>query len=230
MAKPQTPLRDANASAKDAKAKDAALNAAVTQIEREFGAGSVMRLGDKAVDSGRGDPDRRAVARPRARRRRRAARPHRRDLRPRVVGQDDARLPHHRPGSGPRRRLRLRRRRARDRPDLRAAHRRRHRRAAGLPARLRRAGARDRRRPGALGRRRRRRRGLGRGADAARRARGADGGDPGRPPGAADVAGAAQARRQPQPGQDRLPVHEPDPREDRRLLRHARRPSRAAGR
>jgi recombination protein RecA len=48
MAKPQTPLRDANASAKDAKAKDAALNAAVTQIEREFGAGSVMRLGDKA--------------------------------------------------------------------------------------------------------------------------------------------------------------------------------------
>src|SRR5688500_17022794 len=48
MAKPQTPLRDANASAKDAKAKDAALNAAVTQIEREFGAGSVMKLGDKA--------------------------------------------------------------------------------------------------------------------------------------------------------------------------------------
>ena len=35
-------------TAKDAKAKDAALNAAVTQIEREFGQGSVMRLGDKA--------------------------------------------------------------------------------------------------------------------------------------------------------------------------------------
>src|SRR6476469_3384349 len=33
-------------SAKDAKAKDAALAAAVTQIEREFGQGSVMRLGD----------------------------------------------------------------------------------------------------------------------------------------------------------------------------------------
>ena len=48
MAKPQTPLRDANASPKDAKAKDAALNAAMTQIEREFGAGSVMKLGDKA--------------------------------------------------------------------------------------------------------------------------------------------------------------------------------------
>jgi recombination protein RecA len=37
-------LRDT--SAKDAKAKDAALKAAVTQIEREFGQGSVMRLGD----------------------------------------------------------------------------------------------------------------------------------------------------------------------------------------
>ena len=49
----------------------------------------------------------------------------------------------------------------------------------------------------------------------------------GRPAGAADVAGAAQARRQPQPGQHRLPVHEPDPREDRRQLRQ---PGDAAGR
>jgi recombination protein RecA len=46
MAERKTPLKEANA--KDAKAKDAALNAAVTQIEREFGQGSVMRLGDKA--------------------------------------------------------------------------------------------------------------------------------------------------------------------------------------
>src|SRR5829696_1119250 len=36
-------------SAKDLKAKDSALKAAVTQIERDFGAGSVMRLGDKAA-------------------------------------------------------------------------------------------------------------------------------------------------------------------------------------
>ena len=36
-------------SAKDAKARDAALKAAVTQIERDFGAGSVMRMGDKAA-------------------------------------------------------------------------------------------------------------------------------------------------------------------------------------
>jgi recombination protein RecA len=44
MAENKTALKEA--SAKDAKAKDAALDAAVTQIEREFGAGSVMRLGD----------------------------------------------------------------------------------------------------------------------------------------------------------------------------------------
>ncbi len=37
------------ASAKEAKAKDAALQAAVTQIERDFGQGSLMRLGDKGT-------------------------------------------------------------------------------------------------------------------------------------------------------------------------------------
>ena len=44
-AKP-TPIE---AGSKDAKAKDAALKAAVSQIEREFGAGSVMKLGSKTV-------------------------------------------------------------------------------------------------------------------------------------------------------------------------------------
>ena len=39
-------LKDAS---KEAKAKDAALDAAVTQIERQFGAGSVMKLGDDAA-------------------------------------------------------------------------------------------------------------------------------------------------------------------------------------
>jgi recombination protein RecA len=47
MAESKTNLKDA--SAKDAKAKDAALDAAVTQIERQFGAGSVMKLGDKST-------------------------------------------------------------------------------------------------------------------------------------------------------------------------------------
>jgi recombination protein RecA len=36
-------------AAKEAKAKDAALQAAVTQIERQFGQGSVMRLGDESA-------------------------------------------------------------------------------------------------------------------------------------------------------------------------------------
>jgi recombination protein RecA len=47
MAEKKTNLKEAGP--KDAKAKDAALNAAVTQIEREFGAGSVMKLGDQSA-------------------------------------------------------------------------------------------------------------------------------------------------------------------------------------
>jgi recombination protein RecA len=43
------PLKAKDDGAKDAKAKDAALQAAVTQIEREFGQGSLMRLGDKSA-------------------------------------------------------------------------------------------------------------------------------------------------------------------------------------
>src|SRR3989337_1370378 len=37
------------ADAKEAKAKDAALTAAMSQIDKDFGAGSVMRLGEKAA-------------------------------------------------------------------------------------------------------------------------------------------------------------------------------------
>ncbi len=48
----RAPLKEAGATdaakAKEAKAKEAALAAAVTHIEREFGAGSVMKLGDDA--------------------------------------------------------------------------------------------------------------------------------------------------------------------------------------
>src|SRR4051795_6915333 len=47
MAEKKVNLKDA--SAKEAKAKDAALEAAVTQIEREFGEGALMRLGDKGT-------------------------------------------------------------------------------------------------------------------------------------------------------------------------------------
>ena len=87
--------------------------------------------------------DRLALARPRARRRRAAARPRRRGVRPRVVGQDDPRLPRDRRGAAPRRHLRLHRRRARDGSGVRQADRRQHRRAARLAARHGRAGARD---------------------------------------------------------------------------------------
>ena len=48
----RVPLKEAGAkdatSSKEAKAKEAALAAAVTHIEREFGAGSVMKLGDES--------------------------------------------------------------------------------------------------------------------------------------------------------------------------------------
>jgi recombination protein RecA len=47
MAESKAELKDA--SAKEAKARDAALDAAVTQIERQFGQGSVMKLGDESA-------------------------------------------------------------------------------------------------------------------------------------------------------------------------------------
>ena len=53
---------------KAAKARNAALQGALTQIERQFGKGTVMRMGDEGAQVQRQrDPDRRAVARPRAR-------------------------------------------------------------------------------------------------------------------------------------------------------------------
>jgi recombination protein RecA len=47
MAESKTALKDA--SAKDAKAKDAALDAALTHITKEYGEGSMMRLGDRSA-------------------------------------------------------------------------------------------------------------------------------------------------------------------------------------
>ena len=171
------------------------------------------------------DPHGRDLARPRARHRRHATRPHRRGLRPGVLGQDDARLPRDRRGAEARRGLRVHRRRARDGPAVRPEPRREHRRAAGLPARLRRAGTRDRRHAGALRRGRRGGDRLGGGADAAGRARGPDGRPDRRRPGADDEPGDAQARRQPEPDADALPVRQPDPREGRRHVRLARDPA-----
>ena len=66
---------------------------------------------------------------------------------------------------------------------------------------------------------------LGRGADAEGRARGADGRPDGRRAGAHDVPGDAQARRQPEPHADAVHPHQPDPRKGRRDVRLARDPA-----
>ena len=69
------------------KDKEKALDLAVSQIERQFGKGSIMRLGEAHARHGRRvDPDRLDRPGHRARRRRHPARPGHRDLRPRVVG------------------------------------------------------------------------------------------------------------------------------------------------
>ena len=207
--------------------REEALDVALGQIERQFGKGSVMRMSDAAQVAIGAGVDGLALARPRARHRRAPAGPHRRGLRPGVLGEDDARLPRDRRGAAPRRDLRVHRRRARDGPDVRAPDRRQHRRAARLAAGHRRAGARDLRAADPVGRRRRRRDRLGRRADAEGGDRGRDGRQPRRPPGAADEPGAAQARRHAQPHRHDLPLHEPAAREDRR---HVRLPGDDAGR
>ena len=139
--------------------------------------------------------DRLARPRHRARHRRPAARPHRRDLRAGKLGQDDAGAAHGRRGAEEGRHLRLRRRRACARSGLCPQARRRSREPPDLAARYRRAGAGDRRHAGALRRHRRAGRRFGRGADAARRNRRRDGRFAARPAGAADEPGAAQAHR-----------------------------------
>ena len=164
----QSALRLVESSPMQDKEKSKALDAALSQIERAFGKGSIMRLG-KGDEAGRDRDrlDRLARARHRARRRRPAARPGRRDLRAGILGQDHARAARRRRGAEEGRHLRLHRRRARARPDLCPQARRQPRRPADLAARHRRAGARDRRHAGALRRDRRARGRFGRGADAA---------------------------------------------------------------
>ena len=168
-----TPLRVIEGHSMD---KSKALDAALSQIERAFGKGSIMRLGqnDKPVEVG-DRADRLARPRYRPRHRRPAARPHRRDLRAGILRQDDARAARRRRGAEGRRHLRLHRRRARARRELRPQARRQARRPPDLAAGHRRAGAGDRRHAGPLRRDRRARRRLGRGADAAGRDRRRDG-------------------------------------------------------
>ena len=79
--------------------REEALDVALGQIERQFGKGSVMRMGDAAPQVAIGAISTGALSLDLALGiGGRAARPHRRDLRPGVLGQDDARLPRHRRG------------------------------------------------------------------------------------------------------------------------------------
>ena len=174
------------------KALDAALVADRARLRQGLDhAARRQRAGGRDRDRS----DRLARPRHRARRRRPAARPHRRDLRAGKLGQDDAGAAHRRRGPEEGRHLRLRRCRACARSGLCPQARRRSRRPADLAARHRRAGAGDLRHAGALRRDRRAGGRFGRGADAARRNRRRDGRFAARPAGAPDEPGAAQAHR-----------------------------------
>ena len=156
--------------------KEKALEAAISQIERAFGKGSIMRLGQnekavevEAISTGSlgldialgigGLPRGRVVE----------------IYGPEILGQDHAGSACRRRGAEAGRHLRLHRCRACARSGLCAEARRRSRGAADLPARHRRAGARDRRHSGALRRRRRAGDRFGRRSDAQGRARRRDG-------------------------------------------------------
>ena len=202
--------------------REKALETALAQIDRQFGKGSVMRLGSDERAPVEVIPTGIHRARRRTRHRRTSPRPHHRDLRARVVRQDHAHAARDRQRPAGRRHRRVHRRRARARPRLREEARRRHRLPPRLPARHRRAGARDRRHARALRLDRPHRHRLGRGARAARRDRGRDGRLARGPPGPPHVAGAPQAHRWPQPDEHHDDLHQPAAREDRRLLRKPR--------
>ena len=199
--------------------REKALDAALGQIEKQFGKGSVMRMGDNLGDEHRVHPHRCALLGPGAGHRRPAPGSHRGDLRSRVVGEVDAGHARGGRGAAQRRHLRLHRRRARHGPGLRPGHRGQRRRPPHLAAGHRRAGARDRRHADPLRRARRPRHRLGGGPDAAGRDRGGDGRHPRRPPGAAHVPGAAQADGHAVEVQHHRHLHQPAAGKDRRHVR-----------
>ena len=115
------------------QARDKAIDLALAAIDKQFGKGAIMRLGEDPIDREvEVIPTRLARPRHRARHRRPAARPHRRDLRAGVERQDDADAPRRRRGAEARRRVRVHRRRARARRRLRQEARREDRGAARL--------------------------------------------------------------------------------------------------
>ncbi len=196
-----------------------ALDAALSQIERAFGKGSIMRMGARSDEQIDVISVGLARARPGARHRRLPARPDRRDLRPGKLRQDHAGAARHRRSAEARRHLRLHRCRARAGPDLRPQAGRRRGQPAAVPAGWWRAGAGDLRHAGALGRDRHRGDRQRRRPGAAGRAGGRDGRHPCRPACPADEPGAAQAHRQRVQVQDDADLPQPDPVEDRRDVR-----------
>ena len=208
--------------------REKALDAALAQIERNFGKGSVMRLGarsaqpidiiptgsialDVALGIG-GLPRGRVVE----------------IYGPESSGKTTVALHAVANAQQERRAGRVHRRRARAGPGVRQEHRRGHRRAADLPAGHRRAGAGDRRHPDPLRRAGHHRHRLGRGPGAQGRDRGRDGRLARRSAGPPDEPGAAQADRGDQPDQHHGDLHQPAAREGRRDVRlagdHHRRP------
>ena len=87
--------------------EDKELKTALAAIEKEFGKGAIMSLGDMTSTGRRGHLDRVALARHRAGRQGAAARPRDRDLRGRSQRQDDDRAARRRPGPEGRRRGRV---------------------------------------------------------------------------------------------------------------------------
>ena len=189
---------------KDTKEKRKAVDLAVSQIERQFGKGSIMKLGDREGQDIAVISDDLALGRLRPGRRRHPARPGHRDLRPRIVGQDH-------PGAARRRRGPAARAASppsstpstRSTPNTRGSS------ACDVDNLMvsqpdsRRAGAGDHRDPDPLRRRGRRRHRLGRRPRPQGRARRRDGRLARRPAGAPDVPGAAQAHRDRLEEQDR---------------------------
>ncbi len=180
----------------DEKERARALDLALSQIEKQFGKGSILRLGSKdaivpvsVISTGSISLDA-ALGRGRL-----AARPHLRDLRTGIVGQNHHRAAGHRRGAEEGRHRGVHRRGARARPGLCEEAGRGRGQPAGLAAGLRRAGAGDHVAPGRLRADRRAGGGFGGGAGAQGRAGGRDGRQPHGRAGAADVAGAAQADR-----------------------------------
>ena len=207
-----------------------ALDTALGQIEKQFGKGSVMRMGENLTHEHRVDPDRGALPRPGAR----------------IGGLPRGRIVEiYGPESSGKSTLAMHvvaeaqrnggicayidAEHAMD-PVYAAGHRRQRRRPPHLPARHGGAGARDRRHADPLRRARRPRHRLGGGADAPGRDRGRDGRHPRRPAGAAHVPGAAQAHGHAVEVEHHRDLHQPAAGEDRRHVRLARRSPPAAAR